>query len=151
MTEQGPKSWLVGLRRHGLGVQSAVLAGAVVVVYAVVAPVAVALGGVVSLAAAAVAAGLCLAGAELALVACRLFRGPQGALYGFLVGMFLRMGVPLVVALLLQFQAQALAEAGLLLYLVVFYPVTLGLETALSLPTDDAASLGSDTSGNTVS
>ena len=44
------------------------------------------------------------------------------------------MGIPLVGALVFHLQGGVLAEAGLLVYLVVFYPVSLGVETYLSLP-----------------
>jgi hypothetical protein len=123
-------------RSRGLATQAAVLVGMVLAVYAAVAPVAGALSGTVGLAAAAVAAGLCLAGAGLALVACRLYRDSKRALQGVLIGMVLRMGVPLLSALAIQVQGGGLARAGLLVYLVVFYPVTLFVETALSLPSD---------------
>ena len=122
------------LRSRGPLVQSAVLGLAVLAAYAVVAPVAGLLSGADGLAAAAVAAGLCLLGAILALLVCRSFRGPQRAWQGVLAGMLPRMGVPLAFALVLHLRGGPLAEAGLLVYLVVFYPVTLSLETALTLP-----------------
>ncbi len=127
-------NWLASLRRVGLGAQSAVLLGAVLPVYAVVAPVACRLYGADGLAAAGLAAGLCLLGAELALVVCRLFRDPKDALYAVVFGMLLRMGIPLLAALVFCVRGGPLAEAGLLVYLVVFYPVTLSVETVLSVP-----------------
>jgi predicted Na+-dependent transporter len=130
------KGWFAKLRCRSLAAHSAVLAGAVLVVYAVVAPVAGRHGGWMGLAAAAAAAAFCLLGAGLALVACRGLRQPKYALHGVLVGMVVRMGVPLVLALVFQVRGGPLAEAGLLLYLIVFYPVTLSVETALSLPLD---------------
>ena len=130
-------SWLAKLRRRGLALQAAVLTGAVLVAYLVVAPVAVAVGGSWGLAAAGVAAGLCLAPAGLALAACRRFRDPKNAWQGVLIGMLLRMGVPLFSALAIQFHGGSLAKAGVVVYLVVFYPVTLFVETVLSLPSDD--------------
>ena len=105
--------------------------------YAAVAPVANAVSGPAGLAAAAVAAGLCLTGAGLALAASRRFREPDNAWQGVLIGMLLRMGVPLLSALPIQFCGGRLAEAGVLVYLVVFYPVTLFVETALSVPLKD--------------
>ena len=136
------------MRRRGLACQSAVLLAAALAVYAMVAPVAGSLGGWVGLAAAAVAAGLCLLGAELALVACRLLDNPKYVLCAMLVGMLLRMGIPLASALAIQFQGGALAKAGLLVYLVVFYPVTLFVETALSLPSGEDPQHRSDVSAN---
>jgi hypothetical protein len=128
------KSWLTSLQGRGLAAQEAVLAAAVLAVYAAVAPVAAAVSGVMGLASAAVAAGLCLAGAGLALAACHRFRDPKNSLQGVLIGMLLRMGVPLFSALVIQVQGGGLAKAGVLIYLVVFYPVTLFVETALWLP-----------------
>jgi len=84
--------------------------------------------------AAAAAAGICLLGAVLALVVSHLLRGPKAVLYGMLMAMALRMGIPLVSALALHLQNGALAKAGVLYYFLVFYPVTLAVETVLSLP-----------------
>ena len=128
------KAWLATLGSRGLGTQSAVLVVTVLVGYVLVAPVAGLLSGVAGLGSAATAAGLCLLGAGLALIACRPLRGPKYAFHRVLIGMLLRMGVPLVSALVLQLQGGALAKAGLLIYLLVFYPVTLCMETLLTLP-----------------
>jgi hypothetical protein len=84
--------------------------------------------------AAAVAAGLCWAGALAALVLQWLFRGTRYALVGTLGAMLPRLGIPLACGVLLQILSSALAESGLLVYLVAFYPVTLAVETALTLP-----------------
>ncbi len=48
--------------------------------------------------------------------------------------MAMRMGIPLGAGLLVHLQNGALAAAGLLYCLAAFYPVTLAVETALSLP-----------------
>jgi hypothetical protein len=137
-------------RNRGLTSQAAVLAGAVLAVYAAVAPVAGALSGMVGVAAAAVAAGLCLAGAALALLVCRLYRDPKGALWRVLIGMFLRMGVPLLGGLAIQVQGGRLAKAGVLVYLVVFYPLTLFVETFLSLPSHERPQRQGDVSEKVV-
>ena len=131
---QSMRSWFTELRSRGWATQAAVLVAVVLVVYALVAPVAALVSGWAGLAAAAVAAGLCLLGAGSAMVACRRFRDPQHALLTVLIGMSLRMVIPLGSAVILQFQGGVLAEAGLLCYLVVFYPFTLGAEIALTLP-----------------
>jgi len=131
------KTWFARMRSRGPTTQSAVLTVAVLVLYAAVAPVAGLLSGPAGLAAAALAAGLCWAGAELALLACRRFCDPSRAWLGVLIGMLLRMGLPLLSALVIQVQGGRLAKAGLLLYLLVFYPVTLFIETALSLPSGE--------------
>ena len=97
-------------------------------------PVAILLRGWEGLAAAAAAAVFCLAGATIALVVSHLFRRPKQVLAGMLLGMAARMGIPLGFGLACHLHAGALAQAGLLYYLLVFYPVTLGIETVLSLP-----------------
>ena len=95
-------------------------------------------GGVAGLAASATAAALCWLGAAAALVVARAFRDPKRVLHGVLYGMLLRMFIPLFAALALQWSAAALAEGYLLVYFLVFYPVTLFVETTLSLPQADA-------------
>jgi hypothetical protein len=127
-------TWFADLRSRSLAARSSLLGLVVVAVYALVAPLAGAWGGRAALAAAAAAAGFCLAGAALALIVSHLLRGPKYALYGLLLGMALRMGIPLGLALACHALGGTLAEAGLFHYLLVFYPITLGVETALSLP-----------------
>ena len=113
--------------------QVSVLGLAVLVAYALVAPVAVATGGPGGLAASATAAALCLLGAEAALIASRAVAQRGKMLEGVLVGSALRMGIPLTFGLALQVSVKPLADAYLLVYLLVFYPVTLFVETFLSL------------------
>jgi hypothetical protein len=127
-------TWLGNLRGRGLAARAAMLALAVLVVFVPVGPVAVCIGGCTALAAAAVAAVFCLAGATIALMASHLLRGPKHALAALLAGMTARMGIPLAFGLAIHLQGGPLAEAGLLYYLLVFYPVALAAETALSLP-----------------
>ena len=110
------------------------LALAVLVVLALVGPVAVCIGGGMALAAAVVAAVFCLTGATIALLASHVLRGSKHALAALLAGMAARMGVPLAFGLAIHLQGGPLAEAGLLYYLLAFYPITLAAETALSLP-----------------
>jgi hypothetical protein len=83
---------------------------------------------------AAAAAAFCLAGAEVALLISRCFRDPRTAWQGSLAGMAPRMGIPIVLGLAFQLQRGMLAECGLLVYLIVFYPVALWMETLLCLP-----------------
>lgn len=126
--------WSAKLRNLSLLTRGFLLGLAVVLVYAVLAPVAVCCNGPAGLWAAAAAGAFCLGGAALALVASYLLCGPKYALHGLLVAMAARMGIPLSLGLACQLYGGVLAEAGLLYYLMVFYPVTLGVETALSLP-----------------
>jgi len=122
------------LRSRGLAVQSAVLGLAVLAAYAVVAPIAAWHSEWAGMVTAAVAAGFCLLGAETALVLARRFRDPDTAWQGMFLGMLPRMGIPFFLGLVFQLRGGMLAEAGLLVYLVVFYPVALWAETILCLP-----------------
>ena len=126
--------WLSNLRNRSVIFRAVVLGIVVLVVFAMTGPVAVRLGGSVALTAALLAAALCLAGATVALVVGNFLRGPRHALAALVASMAVRMGVPLAPALVIHLQGGPLAEAGLLYYLLVFYPVTLAVETALSLP-----------------
>ncbi len=106
----------------------------VALLFSVVGPIAWFLSGKPGLTAAAVAAGICLLSATLALIVSYALRRPAVALYGLLFGMALRMGIPLVFAGAVHLYGGGLAKAGVLYYLLVFYPLTLGIETVLSLP-----------------
>ena len=133
--------------RRSLATQAGILVLAVGGEFVLVAPIAIWLGGSTALAAAAVAAGLCLAGALAALLVGWLLRDLSNPVHGMLAGMLPRMGIPLGGAMVFHLQGGVLAEAGLLVYLVVFYPVALGVETFLSLPPTGLAGLP----GKTVS
>jgi hypothetical protein len=126
--------WLNHLQNQGLAVRAMVLGVTILAEYAVVAPVAAHLDGVMALVAAAVGGTLCLTGATTALIVSHLLRGPQFALHALLAGMALRMAIPLGVGVALHLRGGPLADARLLYYLLVFYPVGLIVETALSLP-----------------
>lgn len=144
-------TWFADLRNRSLSVRGAFLGLAVLGLYVLVAPVAGLLSGWAGLAAAAAAAVFCLTGATLALVVSHLFRQPPRALAGMLLGMAARMGIPLGFGLACDLHGGALAQGGLLYYLLVFYPVTLGLETALSLPVARRPVAGSDLPKDLVS
>lgn len=127
-------AWLAYLRNGSPTVRGAAVAALALAACAVVAPAAIGLGGIWGLAAAAAAAGLCLAGALAALAASHAFAGPRHALAGLLVAMAARTGIPLGFGLACHLCGGPLAEAGLLYYLLVFYPPILLVETYLSLP-----------------
>jgi hypothetical protein len=84
--------------------------------------------------AAAAAVGVCLAGVLASLWAGSLFPGPNQALARVLVGMLLRMGVPLTTALVLVVRQAEVLQSGFLLWLVAGYLPLLGLEIYLTLP-----------------
>ena len=75
----------------------------------------------------------------MALGAAQLLADPSQAIANVLVGMMLRMGMPLGVALAVHLRGGLLAGGGFLYYLLLFYPVTLGVETALTLPRSGGA------------
>jgi hypothetical protein len=127
-------TWLGNLRNRGVAVRLMVLGIVVLAVYALAAPVAICLSGFIALAAAALAAGLCLTGAAAALLVADRLRGPGGALAALWLGMALRMGVPFGAGVTIHLHGGPLAQAGLLWYLLVFYPITLVVGTVLSLP-----------------
>lgn len=109
------------------------LTSIIVAALLVVGGVSFALRGPMGLAAAAAAAGICWSGATAALVLTALLGRSNRAMYGHLLGMFFRLGVPLVAGLILQRQAGALADAGVFGLIVIFYLVALTAETLLSL------------------
>jgi len=115
----------------GPGKQVGLVAAALAFAYGLVAPVAFWLSGVWGLQAAAVAAGVCLAGASAAVLVVRLLRGLAVPFYGVLAGMLPRMGIPLGAGIVLQVGGGPLADAGLLVYLCVFYPVAVAVETVI--------------------
>lgn len=127
-------SWL----SRGLWAQAAALALGTLLAYAVVALVATWLGGRDSALAAAVAAALCLAGAEAGLIVSSPFHKTAHVWQGGLLGMFPRLGIPFGFGAVFYLRGRPLAEAGVLYYLVGFYPLTLAFETALLLLTNAA-------------
>jgi len=125
---------LLNLRERGLVVRAMVLVLAVVGLYLLVAPLAWYWSGSTGLVAATVAGICCLVGSGIALITGEPFRTPRRALYGMLLGMAFRMGVPLAVALVVYAQAGLLIRAGFVYYLLVFFEVALLVEVFLSLP-----------------
>ena len=85
----------------------------------------------------AAAGGTCLVAAAIALFVSHFLRDPRHWVASLLVGMAIRMAVPLTAAILVKFSGWPLADAGFLNYLIVFYPVTLAAETYLSWPQGD--------------
>jgi hypothetical protein len=125
--------WLLKLKPKTLPCCCALLALAVAVAFPVVAAMAYQWYGAAGVFAAAVAAIVCWAAATLALVCTALLQGPQAALYAMLFGMLFRMGLPLGIGLVLSRTSPVLAGAGVFGFIVVFYLVTLVVETLLSL------------------
>jgi hypothetical protein len=83
--------------------------------------------------AAAAAAALCWTGATAALVVTGLSARTSHAVQGHLLGMFFRLGLPLVAGLIFQKAGGRLADAGVFGLIVVFYLISLVAETLLTL------------------
>jgi hypothetical protein len=114
-----------------LAAQMALLAALVVAVSLLLAPCGYALRGEAGLISVGVAAGIALVAAELALIGGWMCTGPAAVMYGMLVGMSARMIVALLVGVPLQLGVRPLAEGAMILFLVVFYLLTLAVETVL--------------------
>jgi hypothetical protein len=143
-------AWLKNLPSRSVAFRAMLLSVVALLVFAVTAPVAFSLGGFFSLCAAATSCMLCLVGALIALVVCNALRGPQLAMASLLAGMMARMGVPLCIGMAIHLHGGPLADAGLLRYFLVFYPVTLTVETALTLPLKPAMAPATSTSHPTT-
>jgi hypothetical protein len=125
---------LATLRGASVGVRQTVLLTGVLLALAIAAPVGWATRGWLGIAAAAAAAACCWLGTAVAMVLTDLFRDPKSVWIGWMLGTVPRMGLPLVMAVAVKVRGGALFDSGLLYYLLVFYPVVLGLETVMSLP-----------------
>jgi hypothetical protein len=94
-------------------------------------PIAFHFTGATGLMALAVAAICCCLGVVAGRCAQLAFRKPESLVPRVLAGMLLRMGVPLGAALSVQLRGGPLAEAGFVYYVLMFYMLTLGVETVL--------------------
>jgi uncharacterized membrane protein HdeD (DUF308 family) len=83
--------------------------------------------------AAVVAAGLCWFGSTAALLIAGFSRHSNHAVQRHLLGMFFRLGLPLVAGVVFQKVGGTLAEAGVFGMIVIFYLISLIAETILSL------------------
>lgn len=126
------RAWLRAVR-HSVALQFVLLLATVAALSSLIVPTGYWLGGQAGLIAAAASGVICLLGAASALgVNAALAR--VDALAAMLVSMALRTGVPLALGFVLHFRWAALADAGVMFYLVAFYLPTLLVETLLSLP-----------------
>jgi len=119
--------------RLGWVTACALLTAAVVVAYPLIGWLAWRRAGTDGLVAAAVAAGVCWLGATAALMIAAALKGPNAALNSMLLGMLCRMGLPLLAGAVLSSQGGQLAAGGVFGLIVVFYLLTLVVETLLSL------------------
>jgi hypothetical protein len=82
--------------------------------------------------AAAVACGLCWLSGIIALGAFMLFRDPQQAVHGLMLGMLFRMGIPLAAGLFLQRSHSELLKSGVIGMITGVYLLGLFVETVLA-------------------
>jgi hypothetical protein len=101
---------------------------------AVAAPFGYWFSGVVGLACVATANGVCVGVGVLALVIQARITAPHLAFAHVLVGFSLRMGIPLAVCMVVYLRKSALADAGFVFYLLVFYMAALAAGTGVMLP-----------------
>lgn len=83
--------------------------------------------------AAATAAVVCLVGAEAALLITIWFRDTEMKIPSVLLGTIFRTGIPLVFGMLAYYAGGPLAEAGLFGMILVYYLLTLAVETILAV------------------
>lgn len=138
--------FLTQIAKAGFLVHAVLLYVATMAFLVPVAPVAWVISGMEGVAAAIAGAFLCFSGGLLTLVWNLAFPGPKLLVVRVLGGMLPRMGVPLMGGLTLQITVKPLAEAGILIYLLVFYPALLSLETWLSLASLDTSGQDTDKS-----
>jgi hypothetical protein len=120
-------------RAFGLAWACAALSGLVVIAWLIDAALTSHFAGRSTWDVSALAAGICWTGAMLSLVLLHLLRLRGSPVAGVLVGMLVRMTIPLAIAFRVTTQGGSLADAGLLGQLVVFYLVTLTIETSLTM------------------
>jgi len=140
--EDAMSNWWQTLRSRSIIVRGGFLGAIVLVMSLVVGPIVGQRYGPAGVEAMGAAAAVCLLGAWVALAVAHWLRAPAHVLVGMLLGMAARMGIPLGFGVGCHLYGGALAEAGVLYYLLLFYPVTLGVETALSLPRTDGHAHG---------
>jgi len=113
------------------------LAAVATATYIPTALVAYLLGGLSGVLAATTAAGLCLLGAIVpVMIPSRLVAFTPAC--PMLAGMVARMGIPICGGLALHLSVDALASAGMLYYLLVFYPPLLAAHVWVCLPKNSA-------------
>jgi hypothetical protein len=98
-------------------------------VWPVFACVGYARSGLLGILSALLAAGVCGGGALASLLATGLFRIHGQPVAGVLLGMLIRMAVPLAACVIMFIQGGPLVEAGALVMILVYYLLMLVVET----------------------
>ena len=86
----------------------------------------------------AAAAGICLLGGWVGIAVSSQISSADHLLARIWAGILVRMGIPLVAALVVHFSGDPLADAGFLYYIMAFYPVMLISEVLFTLPDADS-------------
>jgi hypothetical protein len=107
------------------------LAALLAVAFVVSAPLACLLQGGIGVAAAAAAAACVFVSSALGLVVGELFRKSDDALLAMVLGMVIRMSLPLAACVVVQLSGGSLASAGFVFYVLFFYMVGLAVDTCL--------------------
>ncbi len=121
------------LRRLGPIGRYGLLALSLAVALCIALPAAYGLQGMPACRAAMVAAGVVLLSSTLAMVISDFMRRSGQALASVLLGMAMRMFLPLGACVLAQLNPGALSEAGFVYFVLVFYLVALPTDTVLAL------------------
>lgn len=152
MSDRVPSNSSSAIRKRGFGLAWAwaALSAAVVIAWLVDATATTHLAGVSAWGVSALAAGVCWFGAMLSLSLLHLLRLRGSPMAGALLGMLVRMTIPLAIGGMAAMRGGSLAEAGLFGQLVIFYLFTLAIETCLAITlmksTPPAASNGNPVS-----
>ena len=99
----------------------------------VILPVAYAASGPAGLFAALWATALCLMSGTLSLLASTAVSRASTPLGGLLVGIMVRMALPLAVVMAIYHRGGWLVAAGMIYYVLVFYMITLAAETWIAV------------------
>ena len=108
-------------------------AASMILAAVVAAPLGYAISGVEGIYCVLIAAGVCGLAGFAALVSHEVFCAPHLVLFQVTAGLFLRMGVPLAVCIVVYLAKGPLVEAGFAVYLLAFYFLALVLNAALAL------------------
>jgi Na+/proline symporter len=129
--------WLEQLGRLGHLSKAVVLCVTLCVILLPSAAIGYMASGSTGVLAATIAFAVCLAAGLNGLAISALFRrseSPFAALSGMLVGMLVRMGMPLLLILALVIKSHPLLDGGFVYYLITFYQVMLFVELMLVTP-----------------
>ena len=131
--KQFSSRWSVSFERCGLVMRALLLTGALLLTLALVMPVAYNTTGSAGLVAATAALGICLAAGLTALITAEWLGRTQQVVQRVLLGMLLRMGIPLGTCTVFYLQRSKLAEEGIAYYILIFYAVMLLMETMMDV------------------